>query len=140
MMRVMLRASHSQANPFPAGSGLSPWPPAKAAAAIVPPPKGWRPSTSIVAAVSFFSAIVLLTGCNTTRYAETTKDGSHIEVVNSRVFWSSQQYAVTLPNGAQMSATGSKGDSEAIKAAIEGSIGAMNAAAAKAALTAISTK
>jgi hypothetical protein len=90
--------------------------------------------------VLFVLAAILalgLTGCNTTRYSETSKDGNKVEVVNSRVFWSSQQYAITLPNGAQMSATASRGDSEAIKAAIEGTANALTAAAAKAALAAV---
>lgn len=76
-----------------------------------------------------------LAGCNTTTFERTSPDGSRVSVTNVRAFWSSESYACTITtNGASLTASKSNVDGAAISAAVEGSINALNAAAAKTAL------
>ena len=75
-------------------------------------------------------AALILTGCNTTRFSRTDKDGSKIEVVNVRAFWSSESYDCQLStNGtARLTATKSNVDSAAIQAAAQGAVNGMASA------------
>ena len=74
--------------------------------------------------------VTLLSGCNTTRFTRTDKDGGKIEVVNVRAFWSSESYDCQLStNGtARLTATKSNVDSAAIQAAAQGAVNGMASA------------
>jgi len=90
----------------------------------------------ILSLITIASIFALLTGCANIKYTHTNADGSKDCVIANRFLWQTEQYSLTLPNGSSIQCSGSKADSEAIKAAVEGSINAMNAAAVKAAITA----
>lgn len=71
--------------------------------------------------------LISCTGCNTTKFIRTDKDGGRIEVVNVRAFWSSESYDCQLStNGtARLTATKSSVDAAAIQAAAQGAVNGM---------------
>ncbi len=67
--------------------------------------------------------IACLTGCNTTTFKASKSDGTIVEIRNSRVWWSTEAYAVNLTtNGASLTASKSTVDSAAIGAAVTGAV------------------
>jgi len=86
---------------------------------IVVPPK------TLALALGCLCGAFLLTGCNTTTFKSVKPDGTSIEIINKRVFWSTDQYsAVLTTNGASLTASKSNVDSAAIAASVGAAVDA----------------
>ncbi len=81
--------------------------------------------------ILFFGCfIVALTGCNTTSYVETSKDGSSKSIQNHRFLWASDSFAAQFgPNGASLTANKSSADSATISAIVQGAVAGAGQAA-----------
>ena len=67
--------------------------------------------------------LALAAGCNTTSFKATKPDGTTVQIVNTRILFSTENYSATLTtNGATLSATKSGVDGEASAAIVAAAI------------------
>lgn len=93
------------------------------------PPQDRAALIVFFALASLIALALLITGCNTTTFKQTAKDGTTVTIANSRWLWTTESYSVKFDtNGASLTANKSSTDSAAIAAVAEGLVKGMTAA------------